>query len=185
MVGRKGIIRQGMHAKIVIYFGQEEFSVELTINTTGEGAGFIDLAHNTRNRTDPRPISYRIYLNWTCPNYGGRRYWFYSGERTTKLFLPRGGHRFMSRAEHQLGYACQRENRSNRLMRKSRKLHRALGGDGECEEVPAKPKGMHWRTYERKVAAWCAADERAEEASCQSIAPPPWAARHRSREWMK
>ena len=27
-----------------------------------------------------------------------------------------------------------------------------------------KPKGMHWRTYERKVASWTRAVERADEA---------------------
>jgi len=41
-------------------------------------------------------------------------------------------------------------------MRKARKLHRALGGDGQDVDgdTPEKPKGMHWRTYERKLARW-------------------------------
>jgi hypothetical protein len=58
-------------------------------------------------------------------------------------------------------------------MRKARKLHRALGGDGEAlgQDAPDKPKGMHWRTYERKVARWQAAEERADEAWLVSMAP--------------
>ena len=58
-------------------------------------------------------------------------------------------------------------------MRKARKLHRALGGDGEGlgVEAPDKPKGMHWRTYERRVAAWIAAEEQADMASLLSIGP--------------
>ena len=44
---------------------------------------------------------------------------------------------------YQLGYACQRETRSDRLMRKARRLHRALGGKGDPleEDAPEKPKG--------------------------------------------
>ena len=89
------------------------------------------------------------------------------------LFLPLGGHRFLSRGAYRLGYACQRETRSDRLMRKARKLHRALGGQGEAldGDILDKPKGMHWRTYERKVARWQAAEERADEAWLASLAP--------------
>ena len=52
-------------------------------------------------------------------------------------------------------------------MRKARKLHRALGGDGQGldGEAPDKPKGMHWQTYERRVAAWIAAEERADQVA--------------------
>ena len=37
-------------------------------------------------------------------------------------------------------------------MRKARRLHRELGGKGDPleEDAPEKPKGMQWRTYERK-----------------------------------
>jgi hypothetical protein len=46
----------------------------------------------------------------------------------TKLFLPRGGHRFLSRT----GYPpCKRETRSDRLLRKARRLHHALGDKGD------------------------------------------------------
>ena len=59
-----------------------------------------------------------------------------------------------------------REDRQSRLMRKARKLHRAIGGDGEAlgQEPPDKPSGMHWRTYERRLAAWIAAEERVDES---------------------
>jgi hypothetical protein len=144
--------------KAIIHFGEERFPVELTIDTRSDGPGFIDFSHETRDTCDPMPISYRIWLNWSRPRYGGRRYWFCcpgSGERALKLFLPLGGHRFLSREGYRLGYACQREARSDRLMRKARKLHRALGGDGAAlgQDPPGKPKGMHWRTYERKLEA--------------------------------
>jgi hypothetical protein len=58
-------------------------------------------------------------------------------------------------------------------MRKARKLHRALGGDGEAleQDPPDKPKGMHWLTFERKAAAWAAAVDRADAAWVVSLAP--------------
>jgi hypothetical protein len=162
-------IGPGLRGKATFLFDGGEFPVELTIDMRTEGPGFIDFAHETRDTSGPQPIRYRIWLNWSRPHYGGRRYWFCclgTGDRASKLFLPHGGHRFLSRRAYRLGYACQRESRSDRLTRKARNLHRALGGDGEAlgQDAPDKPKGMHWRTYERKVARWQAAEERADEA---------------------
>jgi hypothetical protein len=45
-------------------------------------------------------------------------------------------------------------------------VHHALGGTGDAleEDAPEKPKGMHWQTYERKLAAWTDAVDAADEA---------------------
>jgi hypothetical protein len=163
-------IGPGLLGKTTIPFDEGQFPVELTVDTRSEGPGFIDFAHETRDTSDPQPIRYRVWLNWSRPHYGGRRYWFCcpgTGEWATRLFLPLGGHRFLSRSAYRLGHACQRETRRDRLMRKARKLHRALGGDGQGlgGEAPDKPKGMHWQTYERRVAAWIAAEERADQVA--------------------
>jgi hypothetical protein len=91
----------------------------------------------------PERISYRIWLTSSQPNYGGQRYWFCypgTGKRAAKLFLPRGGHQFLSREAYRLGYACQRETRSDRLIRKARRLHRGPGGKGDPLE------GVHRRS---------------------------------------
>jgi hypothetical protein len=74
-----------------------------------------------------------------------------------------------------MGGACARP-RYRRRDAEARKLHRALGGDGDAldGDIPDKPKGMPWRTYERKVAAWMAAAERANEAWLLSAAPLFW-----------
>lgn len=169
-------ISPGLLGNATLPFDEGQFPVALTVDTRGEGPGFIHIAHETRDISNPQAISYRVELNWSRPQYGGRRYWFCcpkTGEWATKLFLPLGGDRFLSRQGYHLGYACQREARSDRLMRKARKLHRALGGDDEglSGEAPDKPKGMHWRTYERRVAAWIAAEEQADMASLLSIGP--------------
>ena len=56
--------------------GEEHFPVELTMDTRGEDAGFIDFAHDTRDTRSPERISYRICLTSSQPHYGGQRYWF-------------------------------------------------------------------------------------------------------------
>jgi hypothetical protein len=73
-----------------------------------------------------------------------------TGRRCVKLYLPRGGHRFWSRAAYRLGYACQREDRMYQAQRQALKVYRALQGDGNWRDgAPPKPKWMRWRTYER------------------------------------
>jgi hypothetical protein len=82
-------IGPGILGKTTIRFSEEKFPVELTIDTLREGPGFIDFSHETRDTSDLWPIRDRIWLNWSRPRFGGRRYWFCcpgTGERVTKLF---------------------------------------------------------------------------------------------------
>lgn len=92
-----------------------------------------------------------------------------TGRRTTKLFLPNGGRHFWSRQAYCLGYACQREERADRLRRRAAKLNRQLGGEGwdAWETRPVKPKWMRWRIYERKLKVW---EEAVEKANAELIA---------------
>src|SRR5260370_28297284 len=67
-------IGPGLLGKTMIHFGEERFPVELTIDTRSDGPGFSDFSHETRDTCDPKPIRYRIWLNWSRPRYGGRPY---------------------------------------------------------------------------------------------------------------
>ncbi len=143
------------------------FIVKYQINVSGYES-HIDLTHETRDG-DEREITYRFSLLETPCRWGGHRWWFScprTGQRAFRLFLPNGASRFASRSAYRLGYACQRENREDRLMRKAQKLHRQLGGDWHDDDYPPKPKWQRWRTYERKVAALQRADQRADDAWC-------------------
>ena len=145
------------------------FEVDYELDATSPNCPFLKLTHYDREGGDD-PISYEIYLTASVTPFGGKRWWFLCPNwrrRAFKLYLPNGGRRFLCRQAYRLGYACQRETRVDRLMRKARKLHRALGGHGEeIGEgwVPPKPKWMRWRTYARKAAAWEAADISADNA---------------------
>jgi hypothetical protein len=87
-----------------------------------------------------------------CP-YGGRRLWFLCPtmacrRRVAKLYLRDGS--FRCRGCHRLAYASQREARCYQAMNRAHKIQQRLGGPpGFAYPFPPKPKGMHWRTYDR------------------------------------
>jgi len=66
-----------------------------------------------------------------------------------------GGGIFACRHCYQLAYPSQREANYNRLARRANKLRDKLGWEPGCLNGPgAKPKGMHWSTFERLVAQY-------------------------------
>jgi hypothetical protein len=99
---------------------------------------------------------------YTPCRYGGRRAWFLCtklgcGERVAILYQhPRG---FRCRHCCQLDYQSHRERSYDRMLRRSRRLRTRVGGGANLTETfPARPKGMHWATYERllrsEAALW-------------------------------
>lgn len=97
------------------------------------------------------PIKEHIYLDKTPCNYGGVRHWFkcpccYSRVAVLTMY----GERFICRHCHKLPYGSQNEGRIDRYMRKTRKIRNKLGASMDLtESVWVKPKGMHWKTFER------------------------------------
>lgn len=104
------------------------------------------------NSGEWRPMEYPVYLEWTGLHYGGRRPWFLCpkegcGRRVAILF---GGSIFACRHCHKLAYECQRETNDDRAMRRADHIRRRLGWrPGIANPTGWKPKGMHWRTFER------------------------------------
>ena len=100
-------------------------------------------------------MEYPVTLEWTPCNLGGRRAWLLCpargcGRRVAVLF---GGSIFACRHCHKLAYQCQRETDDDRAMRRADTIRRRLGwGAGIANPEGGKPKGMHWRTYQRLKA---------------------------------
>ena len=94
-----------------------------------------------------------VPLTWTECNFGGERPWFICpgagcGRRAAILYGP--GRYFLCRHCYDLSYQCQRENAMYRAIHKAQSIRERLGGSANMmEPFPEKPKGMHWKTYER------------------------------------
>ena len=106
-------------------------------------------------RCEAREIDHVVSTTSTPCHYGGSRPWFLCpncGRRAGKLYLPLGGRHFLCRRCYDLGYESQWEEPWWRAKRRARKLWQRLGGDPDDDLIPPRPKGMHWRTYERLIA---------------------------------
>ena len=116
----------------------------------------VVLIYRTRDRSGEwQPMEYTVYLDWTDCNLGGRRAWFLCpargcGRRVAILYA---GSIFACRHCHNLAYECQRETDDDRAMRRADTIRRRLGWNaGIANPEGGKPKGMHWRTFERLKA---------------------------------
>jgi hypothetical protein len=94
-----------------------------------------------------------VPLTWTACNFGGERPWFICpgagcGRRVAVFYGP--GRYFLCRHCYDLVYESQQDNRMYRALHKAQAIRERLGGSANTmEPFPEKPKGMHWRTYER------------------------------------
>lgn len=95
----------------------------------------------------------RIAFDWTHCNYGGKRQWLlcpHCGKRVAIVYGLGSG--FLCRHCYALSYASQGETYLDRMIRKTRKLRSKIDGDIDLETpIFRKPKGMHWRTFNRQV----------------------------------
>ena len=82
---------------------------------------------------------------------GGQRYWFTCprcSKRVAVLYAP--GRYFACRQCGGLGYATQKEGAGDRASTRADKLRKRLGWEaGILNGSGGKPKGMHWKTYQR------------------------------------
>ena len=113
----------------------------------------ITLSYKQRsNGSDWKDQSYPVWLEWTSCNYGNWRPWFLCpakgcGRRVAILY---GGEIFACRHCYKLAYLCQRETHIDRMARRAIRIRRRLGWEEEIFNLPdGKPKGMHWKTFER------------------------------------
>lgn len=118
----------------------------------------VTLNYRSRgNGGEWQAMEYPVRLEWTRCNLGGRRAWFLCpaqgcGRRVAILF---GGSIFACRHCHKLAYECQRDTDDDRAMRRADSIRRRLGWPaGIANPAGWKPKGMHWRTFEKLKAQY-------------------------------
>lgn len=125
------------------------FLLEIVIDASGSRP-VVRLVHPTRDGHSGTE-AYAVELTATAPTFGGRRWWFRcpaTGERVRKLYLPRGGRRFLARSTYGLLHDSRGEGRMDRAGRRVRKLERRLGPDG------SRPRWMKGGAYARLFARW-------------------------------
>lgn len=116
--------------------------------------GQVTLSYSwQKNGGESGNLDYPVELQTTSCHYGGVRYWFTCpavgcGKRVAKLYL--GEKYFACRHCCQLAYHSQRETKGDRGYRGAGKVREKLGWIPGIANLPeGKPKGMHWRTYNR------------------------------------
>jgi len=116
------------------------------------GAGCVILSYRHSGNGGPwQDVELKIPVTWTPCNYGGSRPWFLCpvsgcGRRVAVLY---GGAAFACRHCRELVYESQREQPYDRALTRAQAIWAKLGGWSTAEPFPEKPKGMHWRTYNR------------------------------------
>jgi hypothetical protein len=114
------------------------------------GASQVWLTHDS----DGEPLSYEVEIARTACHLGGHRLWWRCpiapcGRRVAVLYGGRSGH-FACRHCWNLAYASQSEDAFSRAIRRAGKLRAKLEWQaGIINPEGPKPKGMHWRTFER------------------------------------
>jgi hypothetical protein len=102
-----------------------------------------------------KSVEQRVPITWTACHLGGRRPWFVCpsnsngcGRRVALLYGV--GELFACRRCYGLAYASQQEALHHRGLEKAQKIRMRLGGSPNMlDAFPDKPKGLHWRTYDR------------------------------------
>jgi hypothetical protein len=128
--------------------------------------GHITLRFRTRDRGGEwQDRNHPVALEWAPCRFGGNRAWFrcpVCGRRAAILY---GANVFACRDCLHLAYQSQREAPHYRALHKAQAIHEKLGGTGIIDDPVFKPKGMHWRTYNRQM-------ERLREVESRAV--PPW-----------
>jgi hypothetical protein len=144
--------------------GEQEASISVEIERH-----FVTLRYRSRSHgEDWTNVEQRVAIAWTPCRFGGERPWFicsvytngtYCGRQVTKLYDA--GRLFACRHCYRLAYASQQESAHHRGLWKAQKIRMQLGGSASMlDNFPKKPKGMHWRTYERLCRVHNAAQAR-------------------------
>jgi hypothetical protein len=151
-----GAGKPGRHIQCVLTYGSGE-TITAILKLSDDG-GLLELTFQGRQQSFSLVSESRHFggLQWyiACPK---------TGHCVRVLYRPLGATFFASRHAwgRRAGYASQFLDPIGRAWRTKAKVKAALLGDEDPDEwdLPPKPKGMRWATYERWVAKYDAAEE--------------------------
>ncbi len=104
-----------------------------------------------RLKSTDEVIEQRVQTQTSPCHLGGQRYWFTCPKCSKRVaVLYARGRYFACRQCGGLGYATQKEGAGDRASTKADKLRKRMGWRaGILNDDGGKPKGMHWKTYQR------------------------------------
>jgi hypothetical protein len=126
--------------------GEKTGSIRFTLKDNG-----VLLSYRARSRgEDWRDVEEVVPLVKSPTNFSAQREWFQCLTCRRRCRILYGGTLFRCRKCQGLRYETQYEPPFARAATRALKIRDKLGGKGGIDDpFPAKPKGMHWRTYER------------------------------------
>lgn len=149
------VIKAGVHHSGVWQWmrdGERTAWINYRVNTLDLPRPYMQLTY-TVDQTER--VDYPVYLKTTRPHYGGMRWWFECPGQgcSRRVAVLYGGKYFVCRHCRQLAYHSQNQPAYDRLCDKAWKIAEQLGHEGNVIDgfYGKKPKGMHWKTYHRKV----------------------------------
>lgn len=144
---RQMLLSQGRWATLTWSVRREKTgSIRFTLKDHG-----VLLSYRTRSRGEEwREIEEVVPLVRSETNFSGQREWFQCLKCLRRCRILYGGTLFRCRKCQGLRYETQYEPSFARAATCALKIRDKLGGKGGIDDpFPPKPKGMHWRTYER------------------------------------
>ena len=161
---REGRLHAGTYFSCSWSPGGEPFG-SISVRTETDAVALIFHSRSGQN-SESKSVEQRVPITWTACPLGGRRPWFVCssnsngcGRRVALLYGA--GELFACRRCYGLAYASQQEALHHRGLGKAQKIRIRLGGGPNMlETFPEKPKGLHWRTYDRLRRAHDMAQER-------------------------
>lgn len=128
-------------------------TASIGVRSDGRDPDGLTLFYRTRRQGEEWvDVEDRLSLTSTDCNYGGSRVWFVCpgcGSRRAVLYNVSG--RFRCRVCQDLAYSSTRETRTDRMMRRASGVQKKLKLEHKQSvwDWGPKPKGMHWKTYDR------------------------------------
>jgi len=161
-LARRGLFRPGITARMLMRWtrnGQADGSITAFYDARRPDELVLDYHTRALGDTVWTAVHDVIPLEWSPCHYGGERVWCRCpecGSQRAVLYSLHGGFRCVS-CNH-LAYSSTRDDRLARLNRRAARITERLGAESEWVLngliLPFKPKGMHWRTYDRLGHEW-------------------------------
>ena len=120
-----------------IQIALSEQSMELIYKTRKDGGYWQDIREN-------------VWFDCVPQHFGGHRTWFLCPGCDQRTRALHAGLYFRCRRCYGAVYPSQYQNAAERACTRAHTIRKNLGGSVSlCDSFPLKPKGMHWRTYDR------------------------------------